>query len=279
MSHKYELPLDERKRLKDKKLTKHYVANILTHWWNAISWFVLFTTGLGILAGKRLPFMPVEWNNLTRNLFGGLAPLIQSHEIWGQIWLAVLAFNVLFGFRKFFVPFAVHRMWIDKDDIEWLKKKPLEMLGFEVEMPPQDAYNGGQKLYSYLVILGTIVIGVTGMLMTYSERIPLAMRWLVQWSMPVHFLAVGTTFAGVIIHVYMGAIMPEERQAFFSIFSGKVSALYAYLHHRKWYDQKMAEEREAEAEYALKQLSDRQHRDADLDQLLDDLAEPSIATD
>lgn len=279
MSHKYELPLDERQRLKDKKLTKHYVANILTHWWNAISWFVLFTTGLGILAGKRLPFMPVEWNNLTRNLFGGLAPLIQSHEIWGQIWLAVLAFNVLFGFRKFFVPFAVHRMWIDKDDIEWLKKKPLEMLGFEVEMPPQDAYNGGQKLYSYLVILGTIVIGVTGMLMTYSERIPLAMRWLVQWSMPVHFLAVGTTFAGVIIHVYMGAIMPEERQAFFSIFSGKVSALYAYLHHRKWYDQKMAEEREAEAEYALKQLSDRQHRDADLDQLLDDLAEPSIATD
>ncbi len=89
--------------------------------------------------------MPVEWNNLMRNLFGGLAPLIQAHEIWGQIWLAVLIFNVFFGFRKFFVPFAATRMWLDKDDIEWLKKKPLEMLGFKVKMPPQDAYNAVRR--------------------------------------------------------------------------------------------------------------------------------------
>ncbi|GAB4471507.1 MAG: formate dehydrogenase subunit gamma [Anaerolineae bacterium] len=277
MSHDYELTLAERKRLKEKKITKHYVANILTHWFNALSWALLLPTGLGILAAKRMPFMPVEWNNLMRNLFGGLAPLIQSHEIWGQIWLAVLIFNVFFGFRKFFVPFAATRMWLDKDDIEWLKKKPLEMLGFKVKLPPQDAYNGGQKIYSYVVIVGTVVIGITGMIMTYSEGIPDSLRWLVQWSMPLHFVAVTTVFAGVIIHVYMGAIMPEERQAFFSMFNGKVSALYAYLHHRKWYEQKMAEEREAEAEYVARRLLES--GDTESEALLEELAASSSAGD
>ena len=278
MSHSYELSLAERKRLKEKKITKHYVANILTHWFNALSWALLLPTGLGILAGKRLPFMPVEWTTLMRNIFGDLALLIKSHEIWGQIWLFVLGFNVVFGFRRYFVPFAATRMLLDRDDIEWLKKKPLDMLGFEVEMPPQDAYNAGQKLYMYVVILGTLVIGATGLTMTYSEVIPLQLRWLVQWAMPLHFLAVGTVFAGVIIHVYMGAIMPEERQAFFSMFDGKVSALYAYLHHRKWYDRKLAEEREAEAEYLAGHLR-RGHRDPELDALLDELSGAEAATD
>jgi formate dehydrogenase gamma subunit len=146
------------------------------------------------------------------------------------------------------------------------------MLGFEVEMPPQDAYNGGQKLYSYLVVLGTIGIGITGMIMTYSERIPQALRWMVQWAMPIHFLAVVTTFAGVIIHVYMGAIMPEERQSFFSMFNGKVSALYAYLHHRKWYDQKMEEEHHDEAAYVAKQLLSGAYH-SEVEALLEEVSE------
>lgn len=278
MSHGNDLTLAERKRLKEKKITKHYVANILTHWFNAFSWLFLFPTGLGILAAKRMPFVPLQWNNLMRNIFGGLAPLIQAHEIWGQIWLFVLIFNVFFGFRKFFVPFAATRMAMDKDDFQWIARKPFEMLGFDVELPPQDAYNAGQKVYSYVVILGTVAIGITGLIMTYSEIIPDALHWMIQWAMPVHFFAVSTVFAGVIIHVYMGAIMPEERQAFFSMFSGKVSALYAYLHHRKWYDQKMAEEHESEMEYVAKRLLDG-HAGGEMDDLLEGLSTAKTAGD
>jgi hypothetical protein len=68
--------------------------------------------------------------------------------------------------------------------------------------------------------------------------------------------------------------MPEERQAFFSMFNGKVSALYAYLHHRKWYEQKMAEEAEAEAEYIAQHLAAAAHAS---DPLLDELAASSGA--
>lgn len=250
MSHE-KLTLEEREALRQQSLVKHYTANILTHWFNVAMWVLLLLTGLGILLGRVYPFVPDAWNALMVNIFGGLAPLIEWHALMGQIWLFVLAFNVFFGFRKYFIPFAATRMFMDRDDWKWLGIRPLQMFGFmkHKALPPQDAYNGGQKLYSYLVVLGTLGIGITGLVMTYSELIPTSLQWIIQWAMPLHFLAVGGTLAGIIIHVYMGAIMPEERQAFFSMFTGKVNGLYAYLHHRKWYERKMAEKAAWEDHY------------------------------
>ncbi len=250
MSHE-KLTLEQREALRSQTLTKHYLANILTHWFNAFSWLLLLPTGLAILLGKAYPFVPQAWNDFVRNVFGGLAPLIHWHAVWGQIWLFVLFFNVFVGFRKYFIPFAATRMLMDRDDWKWLMIRPFQMFGLmkNRELPPQDAYNGGQKLYSYLVVVGTIMIGVTGMIMTYHHLIPTSLQWLIQWSMPLHFISVGLLLAGIIIHVYMGAIMPEERQAFFSMFSGKVNGLYAYLHHRKWYERKMAEKAAWEDHY------------------------------
>jgi len=250
MSHA-KLTLEQREALREQTLVKHYTGNILTHWFNVASWLLLLPTGLGILLGKAYPFVPEAWNNLMTNLFGGLSPLIEWHSLMGQIWFFVLMFNVFFGFRKYFIPFAATRMWMDKDDWKWLMVRPFQMFGLmkDKPLPPQDAYNGGQKLYSYLVVIGTLMIGVTGLVLTYSEFIPTNLQWIIQWAMPLHFIAVGLTFAGVIIHVYMGAIMPEERQAFFSMFNGKVNGLYAYLHHRKWYERKMAEQAAWEDHY------------------------------
>ena len=52
------------------------------------------------------------------------------------------------------------------------------------------------------------------------------------------------------VHVYMGAVFPEEKEAFFSMFSGKVSAWYARAHHEKWYWEKVKEELDWESEVA-----------------------------
>jgi formate dehydrogenase subunit gamma len=259
MSHE-KLTVEQREALRQQTLTKHHTANILTHWFNVFMWIILFASGLGILLGKAYPFVPEAWNALMVNLFGGLAPLIEWHAFLGQIWFFVLLFNVFFGFRKYFIPFAATRMFMDKDDWKWLMIRPFQLFGLmkKRELPPQDAYNGGQKLYSYLVIGGTVGIGVTGLIMAYSELIPTTFQWVIQWAMPLHFLFVGVTFAGVIIHVYMGAIMPEERQAFFSMFTGKVNGLYAYLHHRKWYERKMAEKAAWEAHYRQQMTQEEQ---------------------
>jgi hypothetical protein len=37
------------------------------------------------------------------------------------------------------------------------------------------------------------------------------------------------------IHVYMGAVFPEEKPAFYSMITGVVDELYAYHHHFKWW--------------------------------------------
>jgi len=241
MSHEY-LSLSARKQLREKQIKKHNLANILTHWFNVLAWLLLLPTGLGILSSARIGVVPQVWLDTMRHTFGGLANLVQFHYAVGLVWLFVLSFNIFIGFRKYFLSFAGERLLLDKDDLEWLKLKPLQMIGLAKDkpLPPQDAYNAGQKAYSYVVIGGIFLIGLSGLVMTFSRFIP--WKWLVQWALPVHFGAVGAVFAGVIVHVYMGAVFPEERSAFFSMFTGNVNALYARLHHSKWYWRKVAEE-------------------------------------
>lgn len=235
------LSLEERRRLRERTYKKHNLANILTHWFNVGMWLLLLPTGMAIISSPRLNLSPVWMQELFRNLFGGPANLIRFHYSLGLIWTFVLAFNTLIGFRKYFVPFAAHRMLLDKDDIEWLKTKPLQMLGFmkDRDLPPQDAYNAGQKLYMYVVILGTLGIMSSGIVMTFKTIFPPFMKQLAQ---PLHWVSVFAIVAGLIIHIYMGAVFPEEKEAFFSMFSGKVSAWYARAHHTKWYYEKVKEE-------------------------------------
>jgi len=57
MSHEY-IPLSLRKKLFNKEIKKHNLANILTHWFNVLSWLLLLPTGLGILASPRLGLVP-----------------------------------------------------------------------------------------------------------------------------------------------------------------------------------------------------------------------------
>ena len=241
------IPLEERRRLREKKYKKHNLANILTHWFNVGSWLLLLPTGIAILSSPRLGLSPQWMQDMFRNLFGGTANLIRFHYSIGLTWTFVLSFNILVGFRRYFVPFAAHRMLLDKDDIEWLKVKPLQMLGFfkDKQLPPQDAYNAGQKLYMYVVILGTVGIMISGIIMTFNKVFPPILKQIAQ---PIHWLSVFAIVAGVIIHFYMGAVFPEEKEAFFSMFSGKVSAWYARAHHEKWYYQCLKEEIEWEEE-------------------------------
>jgi formate dehydrogenase subunit gamma len=243
------IPLEERRRLREVKYKKHNLANILTHWFNVSMWLLLLPTGIAIISSPRLGLAPIWWQELFRNMFGSTANLIKVHYTLGFIWGFVLLFNILLGFRKYFVPFAATSMMLDKDDIEWLKIKPLQMLGFmkDKELPPQDAYNAGQKLYMYVVILGTIGIMISGLIMTFKTIFPPVLK---QWAQPVHWISVFSIVAGLIIHVYMGAVFPEEKEAFFSMFSGKVSAWYAKAHHEKWYFQKVKEEMEWEEQVA-----------------------------
>jgi cytochrome b subunit of formate dehydrogenase len=72
------LSLAERKRLRAKKIKKHGLANILTHWFNVASWVILLSTGLAILANPNLRIMPQGYIDFFVNLFGGVGNLVQA---------------------------------------------------------------------------------------------------------------------------------------------------------------------------------------------------------
>ncbi len=260
MSHPI-LPLAERRRLREKQIKKHQLANILTHWFNVAMWLMLLPTGIAILSSPRLALSPAIMQEMARNLFGGTANLIRFHYSVGLFWIFVLAFNVLIGFRKYFIPFSRERLLLTRDDIEWLKIKPMQMLGLmkDKPLPPQDAYNAGQKLYMYAVILGTLGIMLSGVVMTFHTIFPPVLK---QWAQPVHWVSAGAVVAGLIIHVYMGAVFPEEKEAFFSMFSGKVSAWYARAHHEKWYWEKVREELEWEEKVTAEVEADARAHEA-----------------
>jgi formate dehydrogenase subunit gamma len=93
------------------------------------------------------------------------------------------------------------------------------------------------------VVVCTIGIMITGPLMVLKSLFPPIIKQIAQ---PIHFICVFVIVAWLFIHVYMGAIFPEEKEAFFSMFSGKVSAWYARAHHEKWYNQMLTEEMEWE---------------------------------
>lgn len=272
MSGHKNIPVEERRRLREKKIKKHNLANILTHWFNVASWLMLLPTGIAIISSPRLGLAPLWWQELFRNMFGTTANLIRFHYTIGLIWIVILTFNILIGFRRYFVPFAAHRMLLDKDDIEWLKIKPLQMLGFMKgkELPPQDAYNAGQKAYMYVVILGTIGIMLSGIVMTFKEIFPPVLKQIAQ---PIHWVSVFSIVAGLMVHVYMGAVFPEEKEAFFSMFSGKVSAWYARAHHEKWYWEKVQEELKWESDVE-KEIA---HASAHLPE--SDIAPEAVGTD
>jgi len=57
---------------------------------------------------------------------------------------------------------------------------------------------------------------LSGIVMTFNTIFPPVLKRIAQ---PTHWVSVGAIIAGLMIHVYMGAVFPEEKEAFFSMFS------------------------------------------------------------
>ena len=84
------------------------------------------------------------------------------------------------------------------------------------------------------------VVMLTGVVMAFRLFSPA----VVGWAVVLHFAAVGVVVSGLMVHVYMGAVFPEEKPAFFSMITGNVNELFAYSHHFKWWREvKLAERR------------------------------------
>jgi len=208
------------------------VAIVLLHWFNAIVWLLELSTGTALIVSPEYRFMPQWYLSMMAGLLGGRANMLRFHIAVGLAWIVVFLVYAIFGFRNYLhKEVLVHEIALDRDDVGWLRVRLLKLLGrTKAALPQQGVYNAGQKMFALLVYSAVPVIMLTGLIMTFHLGTA-----LVAWSMVAHFLAAGMVVSGLMIHVYMGAVFPEERQAFYSMITGMVNELYAYRHHFKWW--------------------------------------------
>jgi len=218
-----------------RQMKKHDVAIMLLHWFNAMVWGLELMTGAALVTSSSLRVAPPSYVRIVQGFFHSQANMLQFHIAVGIAWLCVFAVYGTFGFRTYLRKQVLQReVSLDGDDIQWLRIRFLRLLKRTSEsLPPQGIYNAGQKLFAIAVYTMAPVIMITGIIMTFH----LVGTAVVGWAAVVHFAAVGAVLSGLIIHVYMAAVFPEEKPAFFSMITGSVNELYAFRHHFKWWDE------------------------------------------
>jgi uncharacterized protein len=225
--------------LSQRQIKKHHVAIILLHWFNAITWMLELATGAALITSPYFRFAPQWYLRIVEGLFGSRANMLHFHIALGLLWTTIFLVYGTFGFRTYLRKEVVQKeIGLDWDDIEWLFVRVSNILcGRHDRLPPQGSYNAGQKMFAILVYMMIPVVMVSGVIMSFH----LVSTTVVAWAVVIHFFAVGMVVSGLMIHVYMGAVFPEEKPAFFSMITGTVNELFAYRHHQKWWKEMVME--------------------------------------
>lgn len=185
------------------------------HWLTAICFIILGLSGLNLSFGKSLllPAMgPEAFTALSS--FGKLAHNFLSFPFV----LGVLLMAVMWIGHN--IPNAV--------DMEWFRQGGgITKKGVH---PPAGKFNGGQKIIFWSVVIGSIVLAVSG----YILMFPFSVTDIagMQLAQLVHAVAGIVMVAVILGHIYIGTIGMEG--AFDAMGSGQVDVNWAREHHSLW---------------------------------------------
>lgn len=250
-AHAVPLTADQAEVMAQLRIKKHHVAIMLLHWFNAFVWLFELMTGLALISSHYFRVVPLWYVSIAEGAFGGRANMLQFHVALGLTWIVVFLVYFTFGYRTYLGEVLHKEIALDRDDFRWLIVRTLRILGRSNEaLPPQGSYNAGQKVFAFMIYAMIPIVMVSGVIMAFQLFSPA----VVGWAIVAHFAAVGAVVSGLMVHVYMGAVFPEEKSAFFSMITGTVDELYAYSHHFKWW----REVKLAQAEWEQKHDRERQ---------------------
>jgi formate dehydrogenase subunit gamma len=133
----------------------------------------------------------------------------------------------------------MHHLWrhdatFTDNDRVWLDKATEYVTNHEENVPLQDRFNAGQKLFYWAMFYGALFLVASGLVMWFPEYLPASLRWVRELAILIHEAAALITIGAFIIHVYMGVFMvPGSTTA---MVEGHVSEAWAKTHHRLWYE-------------------------------------------
>jgi formate dehydrogenase subunit gamma len=207
------------------EILRHPLYTRILHWLVALSFILALLSGFAI-------YSPWLYKWLTP-LFGGGAMTRFLHP-----WFSV-AFTIAFTFQ--FFNWLSLMTWT-KSDSRWLRRMKVYVTNRERREPADTGFfNGGQKLYFWLIVFSALTFLITGLLLWFDHVVP---RWLVAVCYVLHDLAALLMLAGFIIHIYEGtAAAPGTFQ---SMVDGTVSREWAATHHPGWYSSRPDQNRAAD---------------------------------
>jgi len=185
----------------------------INHWITAAAMVLLILSGLGLFH-PRLFFLTA--------LFGG-GPIARTLHPWFGVVLAA-------SFLVLFAQFWRGNLW-RKEDGDWVAHIGDLVAGHEEKMPEIGKYNAGQKFVFWALAALILVMLTTGVMIwdQYFERMtPIPVQRI---ALIVHAIAAVFVILVIILHVYAGIWV---RGSFDAMIKGRVSAGWAWRHHRKW---------------------------------------------
>jgi formate dehydrogenase subunit gamma len=219
------------------ELLRHPVYTRVLHWCVALSFVLSLLSGFAI-------YSPWLYHWLTP-LFGGGAMTRFLHPWFGLIFSVAFFFQFLNWFRPM--------LWTAADR-RWMRRVR-EYVSNQEKVEPQEVgfFNGGQKLYFWIIVISAVLFLITGVLLWFDNVIP---RWLVAASYVVHDVASLIMLAGFIIHVYEGTA--AQPGTFRSMTDGTVTEEWAWTHHPAWYAEVTGRDPRRDYERARARQAERQ---------------------
>lgn len=194
------------------EIVRHRQATRLIHWSVAVTFFLALITG-----------MPI-WTPI----FGWMAYLVGGLEVARLIHPYVSVLFVIASVFQF-----VHwlpDMHFEQDQKGWFGPKLLRYFNWEQEPATEGGkYNGGQKVFFYMVNLAALGLLLSGIVMWFPLYFPPLLR---EVCYLIHDITFILFLVSIIGHIYLGTA--AEPGTFRAMTRGTVTRRWARFHHPGW---------------------------------------------
>jgi formate dehydrogenase gamma subunit len=211
-----------------KKISRHPLAVIITHWLVAISVFMLFFSGFGQMPLYRRYFLTsvpgFAWTDQ-------YLTTINIHYIAAFVLIVAIFFHIVYhSMRREFS--LVPRKGDVRESILIIKA----MLGKGIE-PPCGKFLAEQRLAYLYIGANLLLLVITGLIKTAKNLAAVEMPYaLTVTATTIHNIAAVLLLLGIIAHL-AAFIVKSNRPLLECMFTGMVCENYAKERHSKWYEQ------------------------------------------
>ncbi|MCA0425758.1 MAG: formate dehydrogenase subunit gamma [Proteobacteria bacterium] len=190
-----------------------------THWLTASSFVILGLSGLNVTFGRSL-LLPLLGHQ-TFTPFSAFLKFLHNY----------IGFAFMVGIVLMFV------MWVRENipngtDVTWVKEGG-GILSKD-KHPAAGKFNGGQKILFWAVIVGGVLLSLSGLHLLFPNRVDGGVIEI-QFQSEIHGIVAMLMIAMILAHIYIGTLGMEG--AFDAMGTGSVDLNWAKEHHSLWVDE------------------------------------------